>query len=163
MVKNPPASAGDVGSIPGLGRSPGEANGTHSSILAWEIPWTDEPVGLYSPWDRRRVRLDWATDHTHRHVYICVSLRRIFPLERVELCKSSHFYHWWDCWQLCPKSPLKTICNLISWILGINCSFSLFFMFSFPSCGILSLWLEKNEEERFSLLKLSLFYCVVCY
>ena len=27
-----------VGSIPGLGRSPGEGNGNHSSILAWEIP-----------------------------------------------------------------------------------------------------------------------------
>ena len=46
MVKNPPANAGDVGSIPGSGRSPGEANGTHSSILAWEIPWTEEPGGL---------------------------------------------------------------------------------------------------------------------
>ena len=23
---------------------------THSSILAWEIPWTEEPGGLYSPW-----------------------------------------------------------------------------------------------------------------
>ena len=27
MVKNPPANAGDLGSIPGLGRSPGEGNG----------------------------------------------------------------------------------------------------------------------------------------
>ena len=27
MVKNPPANAGDMGSIPGLGRSPGEGNG----------------------------------------------------------------------------------------------------------------------------------------
>ena len=24
---------------------------TDSSILAWEIPWTEEPGGLYSPWD----------------------------------------------------------------------------------------------------------------
>ena len=23
----------------------------HSSILAWEIPWTEEPGGLYRPWD----------------------------------------------------------------------------------------------------------------
>ena len=43
MVKNLPASAGDGGSIPGSGRSPGEGNATHSSILAWEIPWTEEP------------------------------------------------------------------------------------------------------------------------
>ena len=25
---------------------------THSSILAWKIPWTEEPVG-YSPWGRK--------------------------------------------------------------------------------------------------------------
>ena len=43
-------SAGDLGWIPGLGRSPGEGNATHSSILAWEISWTEEAGGLYSPW-----------------------------------------------------------------------------------------------------------------
>ena len=41
-------SAVDQGSIPGLGRSPGEGNGNHSSILAWEIPWTEEPGTLQS-------------------------------------------------------------------------------------------------------------------
>ena len=38
--------------IPGLGRSPGEGNGP-SSILAWRIPWTEEPGvggGGYSSW-----------------------------------------------------------------------------------------------------------------
>ena len=33
-------NAGDLGSIPGLGRSPGEGKGYYSSILAWRIPWT---------------------------------------------------------------------------------------------------------------------------
>ena len=33
-------NAGDLGSIPRLGRSPGEGKGTHSSILAWRVPWT---------------------------------------------------------------------------------------------------------------------------
>ena len=42
-VKNLPA---DVGSVPGLGRSPGGVMATHSSTLAWEIPWTEEPDGL---------------------------------------------------------------------------------------------------------------------
>ena len=46
-VKNLPANA-DEGSIPGLGRSPEEGNATHSSILAWEIPWTEDPGGLQS-------------------------------------------------------------------------------------------------------------------
>ena len=40
--------AGDTGSIPISGRSPGEGNATHSSILAWDIPWTEEPGGLQS-------------------------------------------------------------------------------------------------------------------
>ena len=44
--KNLPAVAGDAGSIPGLGRSTGEESGTHSSILAWRIPWTEQPGGL---------------------------------------------------------------------------------------------------------------------
>ena len=39
-------SEGDQGSIPALGRSPGEGNGNHFSILAWEIPWTEEPERL---------------------------------------------------------------------------------------------------------------------
>ena len=38
-------NAGAPGLIHGLGRSPGEGN-THSSILAWRIPWTEEPGGL---------------------------------------------------------------------------------------------------------------------
>ena len=33
-----PSSPGDVGSIPGLGRSPGEGNGNPPNILAWRIP-----------------------------------------------------------------------------------------------------------------------------
>ena len=48
VVKNPFANAGDTGSIPGSGISAGERNGSHSSVLAWEIPWTEEPGGLQS-------------------------------------------------------------------------------------------------------------------
>ena len=48
VVKKLPANAGDLGLIPDLGRSPGEENGSHSSILAWRIPWTEEPGTLES-------------------------------------------------------------------------------------------------------------------
>ena len=44
--KNLPANAGDMGLNPGWGRSPGEGNRAHSSILAWRISWTEEPGGL---------------------------------------------------------------------------------------------------------------------
>ena len=50
--KGPPASAGnlgDEGSIPGSGRSNlEEGMATHSGILAWRIPWTEEPGKLQS-------------------------------------------------------------------------------------------------------------------
>ena len=46
--KEPVSTAGDAGSILGLGRSPGEEMATHSGILAWRIPWTKEPGWLQS-------------------------------------------------------------------------------------------------------------------
>ena len=47
-VKILPANAVDTGLIPGLGRSPGEGNDNPCSILAWRIPWTEEPGRLQS-------------------------------------------------------------------------------------------------------------------
>ena len=46
VVQNFPANIRDPGLIPGSGRVPGE--GSHSSILVWRIPWTEEPGGLQS-------------------------------------------------------------------------------------------------------------------
>ena len=42
-----------VGKIPGLGRSLEEETATHSSILAWRIPPTEEPDGLQSTESQR--------------------------------------------------------------------------------------------------------------
>ena len=44
--KESAASVGDLGLIPGSGRSLEKEMETHSSILAWEIIWTEEPGGL---------------------------------------------------------------------------------------------------------------------
>ena len=46
--KESASHAGDTGSIPGSGRSPGGGMATHSSILFWRIPWTEEPGRLLS-------------------------------------------------------------------------------------------------------------------
>ena len=51
----------DVGSISGSGRHPGGGNATHFSILAWKIPWTEEPGG-YSLWGHKESD---ATEHHH--------------------------------------------------------------------------------------------------
>ena len=48
VVKNLPANVGDMGLIPGLGRSPKKEIETNSNILAWEIPLTEELGGLQS-------------------------------------------------------------------------------------------------------------------
>ena len=43
---------------------------THSSILAWRIPWTEEPGRLQST-GSQRVGHDWATSHTRTHLSKC--------------------------------------------------------------------------------------------
>ena len=45
VVKNPPANAGDSRDM-GQEDPLEEKMATHSSILAWEIPWTEEPSRL---------------------------------------------------------------------------------------------------------------------
>ena len=51
--KESACNAGDPGLIPGLGRSPGEGNDNPLVILAWRIPWTEEPGGLQSMGSQR--------------------------------------------------------------------------------------------------------------
>ena len=52
MVKNPPAKAGDAGS---LGREDPleKERAAHSRILAWKILWTEEPAVLQSMGSQR--------------------------------------------------------------------------------------------------------------
>ena len=63
MVKNPPANARDardLGLIPGQEDPLEKEMATHSSILAWKIPWTEEPGGLQS----MGLQFD-TTEHAH--------------------------------------------------------------------------------------------------
>ena len=67
-VKESACNVGDLGSIPGSGRSPGERNGNLlqlpcSSILAWRVPWTEEHGGLQST-GSQRVRHDFTFTFT---------------------------------------------------------------------------------------------------
>ena len=52
-VKASDCNVGDLGSIPGSGRSLEKEMATHSSIFAWRIPWTEEPSGLQSMGSQR--------------------------------------------------------------------------------------------------------------
>ena len=65
MVKDLPANAGDMGSIPDSGRSLEKEMATHSSILAWRIPWTEEPGELQSM-GLQRVGHNSGTEYVHK-------------------------------------------------------------------------------------------------
>jgi len=54
VVKNPPANTGEI-RVQSLGREDPleEEMATHSSIIAWRIPWTDEPGRLQSMGSQR--------------------------------------------------------------------------------------------------------------
>ena len=72
-MKNLPANARDSGKIPVRGRGRGgdpleKKVATHSSILAWEIPWTEEPGGLQSM-GSQRVGHDLVTKQQQRFRY----------------------------------------------------------------------------------------------
>ena len=50
-----------------------EEMATRSSILVRKIPWTEEPLGLHSPWGSQKVRPD-----QHRHSQVLIAARKIF-------------------------------------------------------------------------------------
>ena len=69
VVKNLPANAGATGEVQSLGRGDPleEEMATQSSILAWKIPWTEEPGGLQSM-GSQRVEQDLAAEQACTHV-----------------------------------------------------------------------------------------------
>ena len=79
--KESPASAGDIrdmGSILGLEDPLKEEMATHSSILAWRIPWTEEPSRLQS-WGHKDSHMTEVTADTRFYVYIdVISLRLLW-------------------------------------------------------------------------------------
>ena len=61
MIKESACNVEDLGSIPGSGRSLEKGMATHFSILAWRIPWTEEPGRLQSM-GSQRVKHNGATN-----------------------------------------------------------------------------------------------------
>ena len=117
-------NAGDLGSIPGLGRSGGEGNGNHSSILAWRIPWNSS---LRINISIKTTHIAWAKktkpkcrchlQHTHETVYSTPYLSshtiwfflHIFSTRHLYLIKRTHFWSISGSCYLCPS------------IIHINC------------------------------------------
>ena len=78
IVKYPPANVGEMGCRfdSWVGKTPlEESTAIHSSILAWRIPWTEEPGGLYSPRGRKESNTTEATWHAHACDFFGLLLR----------------------------------------------------------------------------------------
>ena len=58
-------NAGDPGSIPGLGSSPGEGNGNPLQYACWRIPWTEEPGRLQFMGSQESDTTEHTRMHTH--------------------------------------------------------------------------------------------------
>ena len=72
MIKNWPANAGDVGSAPGLGRSPREGNGNALQYSCLENLWTEEPSGLQS-WGHKELDMTYQLNNkSKRFLYVVI-------------------------------------------------------------------------------------------
>ena len=81
MVKNSPAKL--ESQVRSLGQEDPLEGGmaTHSSILAWRIPWTEEPGGLQSM-GSQRVRHDWQLNNNGKFYSLSpLSSLKVFPSE----------------------------------------------------------------------------------
>ena len=65
--KESACSAEDLGSIPGLRRSPGEGNGSLLQYSCLRIPWTEEPGGLQSMGLQSQDRTEQLSRAQHMH------------------------------------------------------------------------------------------------
>ena len=73
VVKNLPANAidrRDTGSTPGSGKFPGEGMTTHSSILAWRVPGTEESGALQSKGSQRVTQLSTHSTDTLENIVL---------------------------------------------------------------------------------------------
>ena len=130
VVKNLPTNVGDTrdpGLIPGSGRSPGVQNGNHASILAWRIPWTEEPQGLQSM-GLQRVGHDRACMHyiTSRALQgpifqspALASHLRSFSSIQSLLC--SHVQQSQNSWELMPPNSPCTAGSHPQEMINGNC------------------------------------------
>ena len=101
-------NAGDMGSIPGLGRSPEGGHGD-SSILAWRVPIPHGQRSLVacSPWGCR-VGPDWVTKHSTAHTFIFVYFSLFSIID---------YWKYWTCFpSLYNKSLFLMYSNFYLWI-----------------------------------------------
>ena len=123
VVKNPPASAGDKRlRVRSLGRKDPleEGMATHSSILAWRIPWTGEPDGLQSMGRKSQTRLKQQHARTCGKLLLCETSKdgskggtwKAGVLKSHDLLSSLLGASCWPCPAPCPST-------LVPWPAGV--------------------------------------------
>ena len=71
---------------------------THSSILAWRIPWTEKP-GNYSLWDHKESDKTERLTHTHTHTHASIQQNAIAfppPIMTIKISADMNKYHLMD-------------------------------------------------------------------
>ena len=105
VVKNPPPNAGDSrDQVRSLGQEDSleKEMATHSNILAWKIPWTEEPGGLRSI-GSQRVGQDWGTNKEIQSIYL-------------------NFLKGHVIYERCSSLPFEYLCSfLLSYYKNPNC------------------------------------------
>ena len=144
VVKNLSINAGGRGSIPGLGRSLEKDMITHSSILAWRSPWTEEP-GRLQYMGLHRVGHSWATKtftftlytHTHTHTYMCIHYIYLF------ICK--------DVYNIYVIQITQRFSCLWCFLLKISCNVSSFHVVYCGKSQVLPLVFQKPTFPHWSI------------
>ena len=112
---------------------------THSSILAWEIPWTEEPGGLQFM-GSQRVQCKWATENTHTHVvwHLCYNWWIIFNWRSIIDIRVYSLLYCFESlveWIITYIHQTNSTQNCLHWPKNSHCPICFFFTLSFSSPG----------------------------
>ena len=130
MMKNLPArQETQETSVRSLGQevSLEEDMATHSSILAWRVPRTEQPGELVCPWSHK----EWdTTGQLSMHTHVCLGLSRTFPTRILSSSRSNSAFKFlcilpvppdltgpciWTLWQMTPRSHPEGWLGFICW------------------------------------------------
>ena len=142
--KYPPTNAGGLRSSLGFEDPLEKEMATHSSILAWEIPWTEELGELQATWCKSQTWLShWALYILlHKHIYLCSIFRGVkLPDHKFFILSNLLDNSMWHFSLVVPIYPL-TLCNETSccphphWRLYCQTLKVLFSQFVVDSCSL---------------------------